>query len=159
MKRYIVSLLLVLSIALPVMAQDETPVATETVAPEPTLAPTPAPEPEPSPIDETAIPEQVWVLLGAAILGIVVVAFAGIVAAYKGLPAPAQAVIMSVLKSIATEFDKKSAETENKVDDAISVEFKKRIELLEAALRANGIAAPPEPNTFTAGIPPVHAIR
>lgn len=152
MKRSIVFVLLMLSISFPAFAQDstptpeETPVVTETVAPEPTVVvePTAPPtEPEPSPVDESAIPEQVWVLLGTAILGIVVVAFAGIVAAYKGLPAPVQAIVLSILKTVVVEFDKKAKETENKVDDVISDEFKKRIAQLEASLTANGLPVPP----------------
>lgn len=152
MKRIVVSMLIVLSMALPVMAQDEVPtlevatlapVVTETAAPTVEPVPTETPEPEPSPIDESAIPEQVWVILGAAILGIVSVAFAGIVAAYKGLPAPVQAILLSGLKSGADEFEKKAKTTESPIDDVVAAEFKKRIELLESALKANGIAAPP----------------
>jgi hypothetical protein len=145
MKCILLSVLLVLSIALPVAAQDTpTPdVATLEATPVETVAPTvepvpteaPAPEPEP-PVDVTAIPTWFIVLAVVLVAGIVSVAWVGIVNAAKGAPPWVQEVILAALKSGVLELDKVAKGTENTIDDAGVAELRKRIAQLEAELIA-----------------------
>ena len=144
MKKLIASLFLVLAIAAPVFAQDatdviETPVVTETVAPtaEPTVivAPTePAPV-EPAPIDESKIPSAMWTVILVSVVGIVSVAFVGILTAAKGLPEWAKALLLSGADSGVKSLDDYAKTTDTPVDDLAVVELRKLVEQLRGELR------------------------
>lgn len=149
MKKLIVSFVLFMSLALPVVAQDvtiEPTVEFITVVPseeptvavteEPTAPPVETPVDETPGIDESQIPDQVWNVLAAAVVGIITVAFGGIVGIYLAMNGTLRAIVLSVAKTGVSEFEKKAGTTESKVDDVIAAELRKmlqRLEELEAA--------------------------
>lgn len=151
MKRIMVSLILVMSMALPVFAQVdtatpdlptqeifETPTAlpTETSTTEPTATPEPTPVPppvEPSPIDDSLVVPQL-LIIGIVTLGaFVTIAWVGITAAAKGLPEWSRPLLLSNLKSGVDTLDNL---TDGPVSDAGITLLRQKIAELERELNA-----------------------
>lgn len=147
MRKIMVSLLLVISMALPVFAQDTVEAPTQEVATleatqtadvvtataSPTAEPTeePAPVPEPSPIDQTKVFESVINLVIVLAVGIIAIAAVGITAAFFGLPPWAQRLVLSTAKTVVDEVDKV---TDNPVANAGLAELRDYIAKLEREL-------------------------
>lgn len=150
MKRFILSLLLIASIALPVVAQDTTPTAdvatlestpveTATAAPEPTAVPTeePAPEPEPElPVDTEKIIGWGVAVLIVLIVGVVSIALVAIVQQAKSWPAPARELLLAVLNSGIGSLGDFANTTETPIDNLGVDELRKLYKQLEQELRA-----------------------
>ena len=141
MKRYLLIVLLMLSIAAPVLAQEsteviETPAATETVAPTVEPVPTEVPPVEPAPINESAIPSWVFVVIVVLAAGVVGVSIVGITQAAKSWPPAAREIFLSLLNTGVGELDKVAAGTETDIDNAAVAELRNAVKRLEAELRA-----------------------
>lgn len=149
MRKIMVSLLLVMSMSIPVFAQESTEAPTQEVAtleatqtadvitatPSPTAEateePTPVPPVDPSPIDETKILESVLNLVIVLVVGLIAIASVGIAAAFFGLPPWAQRLVLSTAKTVVDEVDKV---TDNPVADAGLASLRDYIAKLEAEL-------------------------
>lgn len=148
MKKIMVSLLLVMSMALPVFAQDTaTPdfptqeVATSTpdiitATPSPTAEATeePAPAPEPSPIDQTKVFESIFTVVMVLIVGAVTLGLAVIVVLFRTFAAPVRAILLSAIKTGVDEAGKFANTTDTPLDDLAVSELRKVIAKLEAEL-------------------------
>lgn len=138
MKKQIAALLIALSITVPVFAQDVTPepIGEPTVISIETPVPTAEPVPAPSPVDTAKIPEALWTVIIVLVVGIVGVAFVGIVSAARGLPEWAKALLVTGAKSGVDSLDKYAKSTESPLDDLAVAELRKKVAELEAALVA-----------------------
>lgn len=147
MRKIMVSLLLVMSMALPVFAQ-ETPTpdfatveASQTpdivtATPDATEEPTPVPPVEPGPLDEAAVPAWVFTVVVVLAVGIVSIAIVAIVQAAKSWPPAARELLLSFLNTGVGELDKVAGGTETDIDNAAVAELRKLVARLEAELRA-----------------------
>lgn len=148
MRKIMVSLLLVMSMALPVFAQESTEAPTQEIAtleatqtadvvtatPSPTAEATAEPSPSPvpvPPIDQTKVVESVLNVVIVLAVGIVAIAFAGIVALLAVLSPAIRAVVLSIIKTLVNEADKA---TNNPIADAGLAQLRQYIEKLEAEL-------------------------
>lgn len=153
MRKIMVSLLLVMSLSIPVFAQDVTDTAptqefatveasqtpdivTATPSPtaEATAEPSPVPEPPaPPPIDSTKVVESVLNVVIVLVVGIVAIAFAAILALLFSLPPSLRAVVLSIIKTGVEEADKA---TDNPIADAGLAQLREYIARLERELNA-----------------------
>lgn len=151
MRRIMVKLLLVMTLAFPVFvqAQDvtevppptsevfETPteVPTETSTPEPTVTPTPTPVPpvEPGPVDGSLVVPQLLIIGIVALGAFVAIAWVGIVNAAKGLPEWSRPILLSNLKTGVDTLDNL---TEGDIADAGITLLRQKIADLERELNA-----------------------
>ncbi len=154
MLKLIIAIVFVLALATPVAFAQDTPtpdvatleatqtpdIVTATAAPTeeatPVVEPTePAPV-EPSPIDESKIPDAMYSVIVVLVVGLVAVAFAGIVAAFRSLPPWARELVLSTAKTGVDEADKVAKGTDTPIDDMAIVELRKLVSRLEMELRA-----------------------
>lgn len=150
MRKIMVSLLLVMSLSIPVFAQDvtdtaptqevvtSTPPEVVTATPSPTATPepteTPVPPPvEPSPIDQGLVIPQILIIGIVALGAVVTVAWVGIVNAAKGLPEWSRPLLLSNLKSGVDTLDNL---TDGPVSDAGITLLRQKIAELERELGA-----------------------
>lgn len=153
MRKIMIGLLLVMSMALPVFAQESTEAPTQEVATleatqtadvitatpsptdEPTVTPapteTPVPVPPVEPIDQTKILETVLNLVIVLVVGIIAIASVGIAVAFFGLPPWAQRLVLSTAKTVVDEVDKV---TDNPIADAGLASVREYIAKLEREL-------------------------
>lgn len=153
MRKIMVKLLLVMTLAFPVFvqAQDvtevppptfeafETPTAlpTETATPEPTATPAPTEEPvSPPPVDQTKVFESVFSVVMAVVVGAVAIGLTGIVGLLLLLSPFIRAIVMSAAKTGIDEAGKIADKTETKVDDMAVEELRKLYLEIEKRLRA-----------------------
>ena len=135
------ALLLLLSFSATIAQDEATPEVTETAAPteEVTVVPTAVPtEPapvEPAPIDESKIPSALWTVIIVLVVGVVSVAFVGILTAARGLPEWAKSLLLSGADSGVKSLDDYAKTTDTPVDDLAVVELRKLVELLREELR------------------------
>lgn len=147
MRKIMIGLLLVCSMALPMaaFAQDvPTPEGFETataIAEEPTLVPTvePTPIPAPSPIDETKIPTWLGVVAVVLVVGIVSISIVGIMQAAKGLPSWARELILAGVGSGLDSVDTYVKGTETTIDDMAVNELRKLVEQLRRELAETNV--------------------
>jgi hypothetical protein len=149
MKKIMVALLLVMSISVPVFAQEvteapptveafETPTAlpTETSTPEPSATPapteTPVPPPvEPPPVDGSLVVPWTLIIGIVALAAVVTVAWVGIVNAAKGLPEWSRPILLSNLKTGVDTLDNL---TEGEIADAGITLLRQKVAELEREL-------------------------
>lgn len=146
MKKIMVKLLLVMTLAFPVFvqAQDatevpptvevlETPteVPTETATPAPTEVPAPVPPP---PIDQTKVFESIFTVVMVLIVGAVAIGLLGIASILLILSPPVRAIVMGTIKTGVDEAGKIADKTETPIDDLAVSELRKLIERLEREL-------------------------
>lgn len=155
MRKIMVKLLLVMSLALPVYvsAQEvDTPtpdvatleatqtadVVTATPSPtaEATAEPTPVPPVEPPPIDQTKVFESFFSVAMVLIVGVVAIGLAVIVGLFRLLSAPIRAILLSGIKTGVDEAGKIAEKTETPIDDLAIAELRKLVERLERELNA-----------------------
>jgi hypothetical protein len=103
---------------------------TEVATLEPTLEPTPIPVPPP--IDPTKVYEGAYSTTVALIAGLVLISFAGIVAAFFSLPPWARPIVLGIAKNALDEGDKIAAKTPTQIDNIGLAELRKALERLEA---------------------------
>lgn len=143
MKKLITAFLISAALVVPVFAQDVTdeptlePTPVETVAPTaaPTLEPVPTEVPAPSPVDETKIPDALWTVIIVLVVGVVSVAFVGILAAARGLPEWAKALLLNMVDSGVASLDKYAKGTDTPIDDLGVAELRKLVDQLREELR------------------------
>lgn len=167
MKKIMVKLLLVMSLALPVFvhAQEvDTPtpdfptqelatitpdIITATPSPtdDPTAtpAPTETPIPVPPPIDQTKVFESIFTVVMVLIVGAVTLGLAVLVVFFKMLAAPVRAILLSAIKTGVDEAGKFANTTETPLDDLAVVELRKLVARLESEL--NQVKAQVQANT------------
>lgn len=144
MRKIMIGLLLVCSMALPMaaFAQDvPTPENFETataIADEPTAVPTvaPTPIPAPSPIDEAKIPTWLGVVAVVLVVGIISISIVGIMQAAKGLPSWARELILAGVGSGLDSVDGYVKGTETTIDDVAVAELRRLVDQLRAELNA-----------------------
>ena len=146
MRKIMVSLLLVMSMALPVFVSAQevdtptpdvvtaTPSPTEEVTAEPTEEP--APPVEPGPLDEGAVPAWVFTVVVVLAVGIVSIAIVAIIQTAKSWPPAARELLLSLLNTGVGELGKVADGTETAIDNAAVAELRKLVLRLEAELRA-----------------------
>lgn len=146
MRRIMIPLLLIVTMAFPVFAQESTEVPptvevfetqtpdiiTATPAPtaEPTATPVPVP-PAPDPIDESLVVPQFLIIGIVALAAFVTVAWVGIVSAARGLPEWSRPILLSNLKTGVDTLDNL---TDGEIADAGIALLRKKLEELEREL-------------------------
>lgn len=154
MRKIMVSLLLVMSMAIPVFAQDTAEAPTQEVAtleatqtadvvtatpfptPDVTATPEPTPVPVPPvtpPIDQSLVVPQLLIIGIVALGAFVTIAWVGITAAAKGLPEWSRPLLLSNLKSGVDTLDNL---TDGPVSDAGITLLRQKIAELERELNA-----------------------
>lgn len=152
MRKIMVKLFLVMSLALPVYvsAQEadtptpdsatleatQTPdVVTATSSPTPDVTATPLPPVEPPPIDQTKVFESVFSVVMALVVGAVMIGITGIVGLLLLLAPPIRAMLMGGIKVGIDEAGKVAERTETPLDNLAVAEFRKQFLILEERLR------------------------
>jgi hypothetical protein len=143
-KRFSIIVLLVLGLSVSGVFAQETPAAHSQDASaavlEPTAVPlevTPEPTPVPPPvvvIDSSQIPQWVFLVVLVLVLGVVSVAFVGILQAAKGLPEWVKPILIGAGHTGLDTLDTYVGTTPNTLDDEIVEELRRRLEDLEAGL-------------------------
>ncbi len=143
MRKIMIGLLLVMSMALPIAihAQDTAPtseafptIEQPPITIEPTLVATETPAP--SPIDETKIPTWLGVVAIVLVVGIIAISIVGIQKAAEGLPAWARDLLLAAADSGMVSVDTYVKGTESKIDDAAAEELHRLVDQLRAELNA-----------------------
>lgn len=143
MKQLLILLVLALALIAPVAHAQDTavPPTIEFATDVPTLEPTvestvePTEVPGPSPIDESKIPPAAWAVIIVLVVGVVGVAYVGIVQAAKGLPEWAKPLLMNLVDSGVGSLDQYAHGTDTPIDDLAVEELKALVEKLRAELR------------------------
>lgn len=152
MRKIMIPLLLVMTLAFPVfvMAQDTVEPPTQefvtieptqtadvvTSTPNPEATEEPLPPVEPGPLDEGAVPSWVFTVVVVLAVGIVSIAIVAIVQTAKSWPPAARELFLSFLNTGVGELDKVAVGTETAIDNAAVAELRKLVARLEAELRA-----------------------